>query len=443
MNKYSDEDDKERYRFNFEQREDFRSKFVVVSQVTVYPSSLVKFLPLTCEADSNVQSDLKIRVCQRVKEVAFENCRRRLRPEPSSNRSNVCDDSNSTAAELDGPQLPCQVNTAGSRDRSGFDRSKFQSMLSAGDAEELQSILKEFSKNLTLALIGKSDFKTLGDLAVASPKFRLPCEKFCLENLEELLASRSAGYVFRCLSDRPAFVRQLISKIRESANLRHWSQDAVQNLSEIIPKAPDEECLVFLIDELESILKSKKQSQFLRVLNNLIDRITGANLNRIAQIINYHMVWLLDDDLGHLGIQALIRNKSARTVQKFKRLAFEGGVLNLFVKKNRKQLLFEALKSFGVQELEFFARMRKELLNSTSNIRQVMKHEDSCWLFTALLFHDASALKNGLSKVKRRVVRVAEETMQLHTHQPWMIITRSIDLYFLGSSPDEVSLIFG
>jgi hypothetical protein len=400
-------------------------------------------MPLQNVSDSNLQSDLKIKVCQRVKEAAYEHCKRHLLADVSTTRSTFCDESNSTTTDMDGSLLPCQVNTAGSKDRSVLDSKKIQRILSTGDSDELASLLKDVSKKLTHSLICQNDFKLLGDLAVASQKFRLPCEKFCLENLEVLFANRSAGYVFRCLYDRPAFVRQTILKIRETSNLQHWSPYSIQNLSDLILKAPDEECLVFLIDELESILKAKKSSPLLRILNNLIERISGANLNRIAQIMNYHMVWLLDDDLGHLGIRALIRNKSARTVQKFKRLAFEGGILNLFMKKNRKQLLFEALKSLGVQEMEFFARMRKELMNNTSNIRQILKHEDSCWLFTAVLFQDASTLKNTIVKVKRRVMRVAEETSQLHTHQNWSIIARSIDLYLLANSPDEVSSILG
>ncbi len=440
MRKNFQEEDPDKYRFNFEQGVDIQSKFVVVSQKTVYPSSLVRFTPQRNEADSNLQTDLKIKVCQRVKEVALENCRRHLLSDVCSSRSIFCDDSHSTATELDGALVPCQIKTAGSRGKSGLECSKLKMILRSGETEELPDVITEISP---LSLIAKNDFKLLGELAVASAKFRLTCEKFCLENLEDLLATRSAGYVFRSLSDKPAFVRQVLSKFSENPNLRRWSEVSVQIIADLIPKSPDEESLVFLIDEVESILKSKKQIHFLRILGSLIDRISGANLNRTAQVINYHMGWLLDDDLGHLGIQALIRNRSARTVQKFKRLAFEGGVLNLFIRKNRKQLLFETLKSFGVQQTEFFARMRKELMNNTSNMRQIMKHEDSCWLFTAVLFHDASTLRNTLSKVKRRVVRVAEENSQLHTHRPWTIITRSIDLYLFAKCPEEVSSIFG
>lgn len=277
------------------------------------------------------------------------------------------------------------------------------------------------------------------DLVLISLEFKKFSEHFCLQNLHHLLPNKFAGHILRALAEDPVCCRKFLKKCEVKIHSILQNLQSVLVLATFVKKAPDEDCLVFLISELEATPSLSSESLILRALTNLIDRLSGTYLMRVVRIINQHMTWLVDDSLGNFGVQALIRKKVPSTIDRFKHLAYESSIVTLFVNKHRKFVFLEALRSFG-DDREFFMHILKELMMNTSSLRLLFKYEDSAWLLIALLAQLHQNTNNKiLKKVSRRITRVAEETVHSGTYKYWNTIKNHLELFIAN----EFSLVIG
>lgn len=267
------------------------------------------------------------------------------------------------------------------------------------------------------------------DLVLISQEFKQFSETYSLKNLHYLLPNKFAGHILRTLAEDPVCCKKFLQKCEEKVHIIMKNLQSVLVLATFIKKAPDEDCLAFLISELEGTSSLTSESLILRTLTNLIDRLSGNYLKRVVRIINQHMAWLVDDSLGNFGVQALIRKKVPSTIERFKRLVYESSIVALFVNKHRKFVFLEALRSFG-DDREFFMHILKELMMNTSSLRLLFKYEDSAWLLIALLANLHQNTNNKiLKKVSRRISRVAEETIHGDMYKFWITIKRHLDLF--------------
>jgi hypothetical protein len=267
------------------------------------------------------------------------------------------------------------------------------------------------------------------DLVLVSQEFKELARAYCLMNLHHLLPNKFAGHILRALAEDPVYCRKLLKKCEEKIRSIMLNLQSVLVLATFVKKAPDEDCLAFLVSELESTISLTSDSLILRSLTNLIDRLSGSYLMRVVRVINLHMPWLVDDSLGNFGVQALIRKKVPSTIDRFKHIAYGSSIVTLFVNKHRKFVFLEALRSFG-EDREFFMYILKELMMNTSNLRLLFKYEDSAWLFIALLAHLHQDTNNKiLKKVSRRITRVAEEIIHSDMFRHWTTIRKHVDLF--------------
>ena len=277
------------------------------------------------------------------------------------------------------------------------------------------------------------------DLVLISLEFKRFSEHYCFKHLHQLLPNKYAGHILRALAEDPICCRKFLNKCEVKIRSILQNLQSVLVLATFVKKAPDEDCLAFLVSELESTPSLSSESLILRALTNLIDRFSGTNLMRVARIINQHMPWLVDDSLGNFGVQALIRKKVPSTIDRFKHLAYESSIVTLFVNKHRKFVFLEALRSFG-DDREFFMHILKELMMNTSSLRLLFKYEDSAWLLIALLAHLHQNTSNKiLKKVSRRITRVAEETVHSGTYKYWNTIKEHLELFIANEFSPVVS----
>ncbi len=311
-------------------------------------------------------------------------------------------------------------------EKSLEDSKRIQAYIQLFSEEQLAPMVDTISINLDHYIRSKTACYIPRDLIPMSASFASLCRRFCLTNLLDLLSCRFAGHVLRKLADSAEFCREAISicEINFKVIVRNLQSTLV--LASFVKKAPDEECLEFLITELETQLLNAQETHFLRILTNLIERATGKNLMRIQETINANINWLMDDGLGNFGIQALFRRRSDSTISSFIQVSFHSPIVNLFVKKHRKYVFLEAVRTFDNDHREFLHQVLRDLMKNTSGMRLLFKYEDSSWLFIALIFR-LQPCSDFLQKIRRRVVSVAKDTLQPDLYKHWKIIARALD----------------
>jgi hypothetical protein len=306
------------------------------------------------------------------------------------------------------------------------DSKRIQAYMQRFSEEQLAPMIDTISRNLDHYIRSKTACYIPRDLIPMSATFASLCRRFCLANLLDLLSCRFAGHVLRKLADSADFCREAILLCEQNFKVIVRNLQSTLVLASFVKKAPDEDCLEFLITELETQLSTAQETHFLRILTNLIERATGKNLMRIQDTINANINWLMDDGLGNFGIQALFRRRSASTINSFIQVSFHSPIVNLFVKKHRKYVFLEAVRTFENEHREFLLQVLRDLMKNTSGMRLLFKYEDSSWLFIALLFR-LQPCSEFLQKIKRRVVSVAKDTIQPDLYKHWRIIARACD----------------
>ena len=321
-------------------------------------------------------------------------------------------------------------------EKSLEDSKRIQAYIQLFSEEQLAPMIDTISMNLDHYVRSKTACYIPRDLIPISTSFASLCRGFCLANLLDLLSCRFAGHVLRKLADSAEFCREAILLCEQNFKVIVRNLQSTLVLASFVKKAPDEDCLEFLITELETQLLTAQETHFLRILTNLIERATGKNLMRIQETINANINWLMDDGLGNFGIQALFRRRSESTINSFIQVSFHSPIVNLFVKKHRKYVFLEAVRTFENEHREFLLQVLRDLMKNTSGMRLLFKYEDSSWLFIALIFR-LQPCSEFLQKIKRRVVSVAKDTIQPDLYKHWKIIARAID-QMLGANLDAL-----
>jgi hypothetical protein len=321
-------------------------------------------------------------------------------------------------------------------EKSLEDSKRIQAYIQLFPEEDLAPMIETITKNLDHFVRSKTACYIPRDLIPLSASFASLCRRFCLTNLLDLLSCRFAGHVLRKLADSADFCREAILLCERNFKIIVRNLQSTLVLASFVKKAPDEDCLEFLITELETQLSTAQETHFLRILTNLIERATGRNLMRIQETINANINWLMDDGLGNFGIQALFRRRSLSTINSFIQVSFHSPIVNLFVKKHRKYVFLEAVRTFESEQSEFLLQVLRDLMKNTSGMRLLFKYEDSSWLFIALIFR-LQPCSDFLQKIKRRVVSVAKDTLQPDLYRHWKIIARAID-QILASNLDAL-----
>lgn len=280
--------------------------------------------------------------------------------------------------------------------------------------------------------------KLLVVLLSHSAVLRQALEKQCLQNLFKVLSSVSTASVLLKLADNIQYSQLVFAECQKIIDKVLLDLNTTLALSALVSKSTDEPAVSFLIDVIDKKLQSQDPAHVLHLVAPLIDKLSGQNLNRVAQIVNFHMSWLIDDGVGVLAIQSLLKKRSMRTIQKFKKQAFEQPIICMFTKRNQKLLLKQAIEAFD-KDKEFFVRVLRDLMMNTSSLRSLFKNEESAWLFVSVLLKMQSRTKNILSKVKRRVSRVAEELEGAEGYMYWSLIVKYLDLFI---SNDYNSMMF-
>lgn len=307
--------------------------------------------------------------------------------------------------------------------------------LSVKDCESFANAAASSAKTL---LSDGSRCKLLIVLLSHSAVLRQVLEKYCLQNLFEVLSSVSTTAVLLTLAESSQFSQAVFTECQKIIEQVVVELNPTMAVSALVNNCTNESAVSFLIDVIDKKLQVPESTHAVNLIAPLIDRISGQNLNRVAQIVNFHMSWLIDDSVGVLAIQNLLKKRSMRTIQKFKKQAFEQPIICMFTKRNQKLLLKQAIEVFD-KDKEFFVRVLRDLMMNTSSLRSLFKNEESAWLFISVLLKMQSRTKNILSKVKRRVSRVAEELEGEECYLYWRLIVKYLDLFI---SNDYNSMMF-
>ena len=295
--------------------------------------------------------------------------------------------------------------------QSKEDSKKVQAHIYSLSGEQLGSAVSIFRGRIGEFIGHEIGYYLLKGLIQLSERFRDDCEAYSLQHFESLITSRYAVRVIKCFLSSESFCSKAIQIFRRSFDCLITNIHSVLILSSLIAKSPNEASIEFVIEKLAEQKLNEKDCLWLRVLSSLIDRVSGRNLSRISSIVGPQMRWLIDHRLGIFGIQSLIRKKDTATIKRVEQLIGENPV-NFFVRKNRRFVFIEMLKSTNNGRSSVMEHVLNELLGDYHSMRCIVKREDTTWIMNALIWKVCTHNLHLLYKVIGKVKRMLDETVR-------------------------------
>ena len=310
--------------------------------------------------------------------------------------------------------------------KSQTDSKRVQAYLERITGERLAQMVESMIQGLEYLITDKFGYFILRAMILTSQRFVEGCQKFCLENFHQLAFNQYSVRVMRALALSATFSQGVISIFRNDTHALAEHMQPVLILAAAIQNTKDDSLVEPIIQELEAKLCVTRNCQLLRILSSLVERASGASLERVSALIQPHLSWLIDDKIGNFGVNMWMQKQKFDCSTSFQKIALDNPG-SFMTKKYRKAIFLDYLTT-QENNPQFIRHVLKKLLTNPNQTRQVFKKEDSTWLVLAALSKlDSNANKTELLKIKNRIDRVAHETPQSHTEVNYQLITRFVD----------------
>ena len=268
--------------------------------------------------------------------------------------------------------------------KSQEDSKRVQIYLKTYNYEYIDELIEEFKLRIGYVIIHNHACYILRTLLDYSTSLVAATTKFSVQNMSGLVSDKNAVVVLQHLAElSPEFCRFGLQFFEAHFDSIINIADCAAILNKIISFTPSEDDIFFLLERIESCQMNKNQGQVLRVLSNLVQRFTGANLKKLHLILEPHIHWLINDKFGNFAVLNIVKKNDVSLNSKIVFLLIYDPIGSL-VRRVRMLALIEALKCSNSFQV---SRKLLEILNpKLKGAEKLFCTQASCYLMLAVLF---------------------------------------------------------
>ena len=352
----------------------------------------------------------------RIISKCFELCNISETKVPPNGEQSPAFDESMTPEELYATALK---NQEGSKAVQAFlERSCFQS---------IEKYLSVFSENLPTMVFDRFGCFIVPVLIKKCTLYSQLCESFSLKSLEKAITDKCAVKVLQALAEESAsFCDSFVLFFQQNYSDLIRCSDSVLVLNKAIPKVTDEKTVYFLLDDIEFDLTHKKMRhpELIRLLPNLLEKLSGNAVARLIEAIKPKIRWLIDDKIGNFCVHTLFKPK----FDQYKQDLFE--VLNedpisLFDKKFRRFVLAKLISMDGNEGI--FEYLVANLCSVCSYMGLIFESELSTYLLMAVISRTENL--NLIQKIRNKMREFLERLCHFNNYPYYALFVQEFDAY--------------
>ncbi len=310
-------------------------------------------------------------------------------------------------------------------------------LIESASEEIIDSLVAEFESSTAMLVTNEFAFALPRAMCTRSQAFRKFFERYCLQNFVELSHDKFALRALKGMASSLTFCRAALAQFEKNYDLLIQDMQAIIFLATLITLAPEEESLKFVVNDFKHRMKGVGNSQALRVLSSVAERVSGPLLDQLANTLEPHVPWLIDDRLGNFGTQTLLKKGCQGPMRAFQKKALEEPI-HLFVKKYRKYVYLEVLKIEGM--VPFIRQVVSSVTTNRPYLRQIFKREESTKILLVTLI-EAHLSTNALQMIMMDMLDSAFKDKQIFRAQFFWPFIDMMRMYLAGNFERLIHLI--
>ena len=314
---------------------------------------------------------------------------------------------------------------------------KVHLLIESAPEEVIDSLVEDFKANTPQLARNEFGYALPRALCTRSHVFGQFFESYCLQNFVELSHDKFALRALKGMAVSQTFCRAALAQFENNYDNLIQDMQAIIFLATLITLAPEEESLRFVINDFKFRIKGVGNSHALRVLSSVAERVSGPMLDQLANTLEPHVPWLIDDRLGNFGTQTLLKKGCIGPMRAFQKKSLEEPI-HLFVKKYRKYVYLEVLRMEGM--VPFIRQVVSAVTTNKPYLRQIFKREESTKILLATLIEASLSLK-ALQMIMMDMLDSAFKDRQIFRAQFFWPFIDMMRLYLAGNYDRLISLV--
>ena len=170
----------------------------------------------------------------------------------------------------------------------------------------------------------------------------------------------------------------------------------------------------FVSDYLNSVCEGAFNNSTLSLLRSLIRSSSAPRLSSLAKIIEQNIKTIIDKPAGFQAIHSLLQKTTEPGIVSIYEEFCKQFPIQLFVRKYRK-ILFLTYLQLGFPGEDLIDFMIDHLLKKRSNLRYVLKKEDSVWLLLAVVCRSKTIRETQIVDLRSLILKITQTDASLMT----------------------------
>ena len=239
-----------------------------------------------------------------------------------------------------------------------------------------------------------------------SPEFTDECIRNCSADWLGVLQNKHSFLFVQNLlqaseSLKTSLLQTVLTRMDELVEL----QRAMQHLIYLLPARLEDGWILSAVWRISEWIKPQDpDALIITLLLNLVRRSSKQILQDLGATLRPHLPWLVDHEVGYQVVKLLIQKNDLPTVEALVQIGTDSPV-QFFVKKYRKVLFLQYLLS-GNRNGAFFQTLIHSIKKNRSDIRYLLKKEESCLILHALLHHLIETNPQIVSDALARIINI-------------------------------------
>ena len=326
---------------------------------------------------------------------------------------------------LDEKNSPQDLYIQALKDQKGS--KSVQAFLERSCFQVIEKYLPVFSENLPILAFDRFGCFIVPVLIKKCPSYTQMCESFSLKCLEKAITDKCAVKVLQALAEESAsFCDSFVLFFKQNYSDLIRCSDSVLVLNKVLPKVTDEQMLYFLLEDIEFDMTHKKMRhpELVRLLPNLLEKLSGSAVSRLIEAIKPKIRWLIDDKIGNFCVHTLFKPKFEQHKQDLFEILNEDPI-SLFDKKFRRYVLAKLVSMEGNEGI--FEYLLGNLCSVCSYMGLIFEGELSTYLLMAVISRTENL--NLIQKIRNKMRDFLERICHFNNYPYYALFVQEFDAY--------------
>jgi hypothetical protein len=329
------------------------------------------------------------------------------------------------SSPLDQNICPQDLYSQALKDQDGS--KSVQAFLERSSFQAIEKYLPVFSENLPTLAFDRFGCFIVPVLIKKSASYSEMCESFSLKCLEKAITDKCAVKVLQALAEESAsFCDSFVLFFKKNYSDLIRCADSVLVLNKAIPRVSAEQMLYFLLEDIEFDMAHKKMRhpELVRLLPNLLEKLSGSAVTRLIEAIKPKIRWLIDDKIGNFCVHTLFKPKFEQHKQDLFEILNEDPI-SLFDKKFRRFVLAKLVSMEGNEGI--FEYLVANLCSVCSYMGLIFESELSTYLLLAVLSRTENL--GLIQKIRNKMRDFLERICNFNNYPFYALFVQEFDAY--------------